>query len=148
MRRPIRSDHSISRPLVSRLQGCQIIEIPNYRDPRQHSTVTSIDDFRCSEIEPVRMEGEMRDLDVIVAGGGIGGLSLALSLHQAGIAVRVYEAVRAPAPLGVGINLQPTAVRELTELGLGDELAHTGLATRELSYFNKLGQLIHSEPRG
>src|SRR3954454_1428425 len=96
MRRPIRSDHSISRPLVSRLQGCQIIEIPNYRDPRQHSTVTSIDDFRCSEIEPVRMEGEMRDLDVIVAGGGIGGLSFAFSLHKAGIAFRVYGACAPP----------------------------------------------------
>ena len=87
-------------------------------------------------------------MKVIIAGGGIGGLSLALSLHQAGIAVRVYEAVREPASIGVGINLQPTAVRELTELGLGDELARTGLATRALSYFNKLGQLIHSEPRG
>ena len=69
-------------------------------------------------------------MKVIIAGGGIGGLSLALSLHQAGIAVRVYEAVREPASIGVGINLQPTAVRELTELGLGDELARTGLATR------------------
>ena len=87
-------------------------------------------------------------MKVIIAGGGIGGLSLALSLHQAGIAVRVYEAVREPASIGVGINLQPTAVRELTELGLGDELARTGLAMRALSYFNKLGQLIHSEPRG
>jgi 2-polyprenyl-6-methoxyphenol hydroxylase-like FAD-dependent oxidoreductase len=87
-------------------------------------------------------------MQVIVVGGGIGGLSLALSLHQAGIAVRVYEAVRDLAPLGVGINLQPTAVRELTELGLGDELAQTGLATQELSYFNKFGQLVHSEKRG
>jgi 2-polyprenyl-6-methoxyphenol hydroxylase-like FAD-dependent oxidoreductase len=85
---------------------------------------------------------------VIVVGGGIGGLSLALSLHQAGIAVRVYEAVGELAPLGVGINLQPTAVRELTELGLADELARTGIATQRLSYFNKLGQLIWSEPRG
>src|ERR1700756_3247187 len=90
----------------------------------------------------------MKQLQVIVAGGGIGGLSLALSLHQAGIAVRVYEAVRDPAPLGVGINLQPTAVRELVELGLGDALAHTGIATRALAYFNKHGQLIHNEPRG
>ena len=87
-------------------------------------------------------------MQVIVVGGGIGGLSLALSLHQAGIVVRVYEAVRDLAPLGVGINLQPTAVRELTELGLGDELAQTGLATQELSYFNKFGQLIYSEKRG
>ena len=90
----------------------------------------------------------MKNLKVIVAGGGIGGLSLALSLHQAGIAVRVYEAVRDPAPLGVGINLQPTAVRELTELGLGDALAETGIATRRLNLCNKFGQLIHDEPRG
>jgi len=39
-------------------------------------------------------------------------------------------------------------VRELTELGLGEELARTGLATRALAYFNKHGQLIRNEPRG
>jgi len=87
-------------------------------------------------------------MKVIVVGGGIAGLSLALSLHQAGIAVRLYEAVHDPRPLGVGINLQPTAVRELTELGLGAELAEIGIATRQLSYFNKFGQLVWSEPRG
>ena len=87
-------------------------------------------------------------MKVIVVGGGIGGLSLALSLRQAGIEACVYEAVRDLAPLGVGINLQPVAVRELTELGLGDELARTGIATQQLSYFNKFGQLIWTEPRG
>jgi 2-polyprenyl-6-methoxyphenol hydroxylase-like FAD-dependent oxidoreductase len=87
-------------------------------------------------------------MKAIVVGGGIGGLSLALSLHQIGIEVRVYEAVRDLVPLGVGINLQPAAVRELTELGLGDELANTGIATQALSCFNKFGQLIWSEPRG
>jgi len=87
-------------------------------------------------------------LQVIVIGGGIGGLTLALSLHQAGIGVRVYESIRDPAPLGVGINLQPSAVRELVELGLGDVLARTGIATQQLSYFNKHGQLIWTEPRG
>jgi 2-polyprenyl-6-methoxyphenol hydroxylase-like FAD-dependent oxidoreductase len=90
----------------------------------------------------------MRGTHVIVAGGGIGGLSLALSLHQAGRAVRVYEAVRDPSPLGVGINLQPTAVRELTELGLGDTLARIGIATKRLNLCNKFGQLIYDEPRG
>jgi 2-polyprenyl-6-methoxyphenol hydroxylase-like FAD-dependent oxidoreductase len=90
----------------------------------------------------------MKNTEVIIAGGGIGGLSLALSLHQAGIAVRVYEAVRDPVPLGAGINLQPTAVRELTELGLAEALAEVGLATQRLSLFNKFGQLICSEPRG
>src|SRR5262245_65666477 len=87
-------------------------------------------------------------MEVIVVGGGIGGLTMALSLHQAGIAVRVYEAVPHLIPLGVGINLQPTAVRELTELGLGDVLAQAGIATQELIYFNKLGQLVWSEQSG
>src|SRR4029077_15319166 len=87
-------------------------------------------------------------MQVIVVGAGIGGLSLALSLHQAGITVRVYEAVRDLAPLGVGINLQPTAVRELTEMGLAEELQRVGNATERLSYFNKHGQLVWSEPRG
>jgi 5-methylphenazine-1-carboxylate 1-monooxygenase len=90
----------------------------------------------------------MRPAQVIIAGGGIGGLSLALSLHQAGIRVRVYETVRDPLALGVGINLQPTAVRELTELGLGNPLAQTGITTQRLNLCNKFGQLIHSEPRG
>src|SRR5262249_12288995 len=66
----------------------------------------------------------------------------------AGVDVCVYEAVHDPAPLGLGINLQPSAVRELTELGLGGDLARIAGATRELSYFNKFGQLVHSEKRG
>jgi 5-methylphenazine-1-carboxylate 1-monooxygenase len=87
-------------------------------------------------------------MDVIVVGAGIGGLSVALSLHQAGIRVRVYESVSNPTPLGVGINLQPTAVRELTELGLADELSKAGIALDRLGLFNKFGQLISEEPRG
>jgi len=87
-------------------------------------------------------------MKVIVVGGGIAGLTLGLSLQEAGIAVRVYEAVRDLAPLGVGINMQPAAVRELTELGLGSALERIGVDIRELVFFNRLGQLICSEPRG
>jgi 2-polyprenyl-6-methoxyphenol hydroxylase-like FAD-dependent oxidoreductase len=90
----------------------------------------------------------MKKMEIIVVGGGIGGLSLALSLHQAGCNVRVYEAVRDLLPLGVGINLQPTAVRELVELGLGHALTETGIATQRLNLYNKFGQVIRSEPRG
>ena len=87
-------------------------------------------------------------MQVIVIGGGIAGLATALALHAAGIAVRVYESAPKMGAVGVGINIQPNAVRELTELGLGDELARNAIATAELAYYSKHGQLIWSEPRG
>lgn len=85
---------------------------------------------------------------VVIVGAGIGGLTLALSLHQVGITACVYESVEKLEPLGVGINLLPHAVRELTELGLADEIARTAIPTSTLAYFSKRGQLIWSEPRG
>jgi 5-methylphenazine-1-carboxylate 1-monooxygenase len=87
-------------------------------------------------------------MTVVIAGAGIAGLSLALSLHQVGVSCRVYEQVPRLSPLGVGINLQPHAVRELFDLGLEDELERLGVRTREVAYFSKKGGLIWSEPRG
>jgi 2-polyprenyl-6-methoxyphenol hydroxylase-like FAD-dependent oxidoreductase len=85
---------------------------------------------------------------VLVAGGGIGGLSAALSLHAAGIEVEVIESARAIQAYGAGINLLPHAVRELTELGLGEEVEAAGIATKELVYHDRFGSRIHAEPRG
>jgi 2-polyprenyl-6-methoxyphenol hydroxylase-like FAD-dependent oxidoreductase len=87
-------------------------------------------------------------MTVLVAGGGIGGLTLALSLHQIGVPVRVFESVTELKPVGVGINVLPHACRELIELGLLDRLDETGIRTRELAYFSKHGKPIWSEPRG
>jgi 2-polyprenyl-6-methoxyphenol hydroxylase-like FAD-dependent oxidoreductase len=87
-------------------------------------------------------------LQVTIVGGGIAGLTCALSLHQIGVASRVHEAVPSLAPLGYGINLQPNAVRELFALGLGERLCDAGILTRELAFYNKHGQLIWTEPRG
>jgi 2-polyprenyl-6-methoxyphenol hydroxylase-like FAD-dependent oxidoreductase len=85
---------------------------------------------------------------ILIAGAGIAGLTTALSLHQIGVDCRVFETVASPRPLGVGINILPHAVRELTELGLYDALAAAAIPTAELAYYNKLGQPIWSEPRG
>jgi 2-polyprenyl-6-methoxyphenol hydroxylase-like FAD-dependent oxidoreductase len=70
-------------------------------------------------------------MDVIIAGGGGAGLSLALSLNQIGVRARVYERVASIKPLGVGINVQQHAVRELFELGLGDETATRSITGRK-----------------
>lgn len=81
--------------------------------------------------------------------GGIGGLSLALSLHAAGFDdLDLYESASAVRELGVGINVLRHAVRELAELDLLDDLLRTGVATADFTYFSRLGQQIWDEPLG
>lgn len=87
-------------------------------------------------------------MEIAIVGAGIGGLTLALALHQAGIACRVYEAAPSWKPLGVGINLLPHAMRELTELGVGAALERVAVPTREVVFCNRFGQFIRREPRG
>jgi 2-polyprenyl-6-methoxyphenol hydroxylase-like FAD-dependent oxidoreductase len=87
-------------------------------------------------------------LKVAIVGGGICGLALALNLKRRGLQCRVYERVPEIKPLGVGITLLPHAMRELSALGLGDELLAAGIENRESSFFNRFGQLIYKELRG
>ena len=87
-------------------------------------------------------------MKIVIAGGGIGGLAAALFLQAEGIEVDVYEFVSELQELGVGINLQPHAVRELELLDLRSELGEAGNSCDEWAMFNRLGQEIWREPRG
>ena len=87
-------------------------------------------------------------MKVLIAGAGPGGLTAALCLARAGIECDVFESAAHIRQLGVGLNLLPHGVRELTILGLADRLASAGVATAELAYFNKFGSQIWREPRG
>jgi 2-polyprenyl-6-methoxyphenol hydroxylase-like FAD-dependent oxidoreductase len=87
-------------------------------------------------------------MHVLIAGGGVGGLALALMLHQRGIGCTVLEAAPEVKALGVGINSLPHAIRELTALDLLSALDAVGIRTRELRYLNRFGQEIWKEPRG
>jgi 5-methylphenazine-1-carboxylate 1-monooxygenase len=86
---------------------------------------------------------------VLIAGAGIGGLSLALTLHGIGIPCLVLESVGTLKPLGVGINLQPNAVRELYEMGFGPaHLDDIGVQTQEFALVGLNGKDVYAEPRG
>ena len=87
-------------------------------------------------------------MKVVIVGAGIGGLTLALELSDAGIACRVYEAVPAIGPVGVGINILPHATGVLERHGLIEPLSHVGVLTEEAAFFTRFGQLVHREPAG
>ena len=87
-------------------------------------------------------------MTVLIAGAGIAGLAMGLTLHQLGIPFRIFERVGELRPLGVGINIQPNAVRELYDLGLQTHLDAIGVRTRQYGFYTKTGLEIWAEPRG
>lgn len=100
--------------------------------------------IRCACPRPLSLT-----MKVTIVGGGIGGLTCALSLHAAGISdVDVYESVPVLKELGVGVNLLPHSVRELDELGLLPALYETAVPTAELAYLTQRGQFVWREERG
>jgi 2-polyprenyl-6-methoxyphenol hydroxylase-like FAD-dependent oxidoreductase len=91
-----------------------------------------------------------RAVELIIVGGGIGGLTLALAVHAAKAAgrIRVFEAAPEIRPLGVGINLGPHAVKELSGLGLQTALTAVACQPQDYAFFTRHGQLVYREPWG
>jgi 5-methylphenazine-1-carboxylate 1-monooxygenase len=89
-------------------------------------------------------------MKISIVGAGIGGLTLALALHRAGLSgdLKIYEAAPGFKPLGVGINLMPHAVNALAGLGLLDALRAVAVEPRQIGYYTHHGQLIHNEAVG
>src|SRR6187431_636247 len=87
-------------------------------------------------------------MDILISGGGIGGLTAALALQARGHRVTVCEATAQLKPLGVGINLLPHAVAVLDELGLLPALRALAIETSALVFANRHGQTIYHDARG
>ena len=85
---------------------------------------------------------------IAIVGGGIGGLSLALLLHQRGLGCEVFETVPELQEIGVGITLLPHAMRELAGLGLQAQVEAAGIENLESVFYNRFGQYVYREPRG
>ncbi len=75
-----------------------------------------------------------RDADVIVVGGGIGGLANAYTLARAGHRVRVLERAPEFTEVGAGLQMAPNATRILREWGLLDEVVAAGVLPRRLMF--------------
>ena len=86
--------------------------------------------------------------EILIIGGGIGGLTLALALHKRRISCQTFEAAPEFKPLGVGINMMQHAIRVLTALGLQPSLENYGVEAKEFTFFNRHGQFIMVEPCG
>ena len=87
-------------------------------------------------------------MTVLIAGAGIGGLTLALMLKARGIDAVVYEQASEVREIGVGINTLPHAIKELAALDLLPALDAAAIRTKELIYINRLGQEVWREARG
>ena len=87
-------------------------------------------------------------MKIAIVGAGIGGLALALGLHQRGLSCDVYETVPEIREIGVGITLLPHAMTELAALGLQAGLEAEGIENLESVFFNRYGQFIYRELRG
>lgn len=84
----------------------------------------------------------MKDLNVIIAGAGIGGLTAANALRNAGYRVHVYERATRLEPIGAAISIWPNGVNVLHALGLGEAIREAGGDMRGMSYSDSTGKCL------
>jgi salicylate hydroxylase len=92
----------------------------------------------------------MARLKVLIAGGGIGGITAMLALRQRGIDVQLFEQAAAFGQVGAGLQVSSNAARILLKIGLGEALKrvatypegrdYRGWDTGERLYYTPLGQ--------
>lgn len=81
---------------------------------------------------------------VAIAGGGIGGLTLACALQRQGIAATVFEKAPELRPVGAGITVQANAIVALRSIGLDQAVAAQGVAAGESAILDASGRTLQA----
>ncbi len=90
----------------------------------------------------------MRAQNIVVIGGGIGGLTAAIALLQAGFAVTLLESAPEFGEIGAGVTLSPNAMRGFDYIGLGEAIAAAGVEpSRQRIQHWADGRTLHSIDR-
>ena len=84
----------------------------------------------------------MENLNVVIVGAGMGGLTTAIAMEQAGYSVQLYDRVSALRPAGAGISLWSNGVKVLNRLGLGGKIAAIGGPMERMAYYSQRGELL------
>ena len=86
---------------------------------------------------------------VLIAGGGIGGLTAAIALRHHGIEVLVLEQAEVLSEIGAGIQIGGNAAIVLRELGLESAMRAVGVKPQSYDYLDlRTGRLLYQAPLG
>lgn len=88
----------------------------------------------------------MKDLKILIIGGGIGGLTAAIALRRKGFAIEVIERDPDWSVYGVGIIQQGNVIRAMTELGLIDDYISAGFGFDRVQVYLPTGQCVADIP--
>jgi 2-polyprenyl-6-methoxyphenol hydroxylase-like FAD-dependent oxidoreductase len=85
---------------------------------------------------------------LMIVGGGIGGISAALALHRAGVEIRVFEQAPVFTEIGAGLSLWPNATRILQSLGVLDRVLELGEPVTQFNLHRPDGSTLATIPMG
>ncbi|MFJ8064985.1 FAD-dependent monooxygenase [Psychrobacillus sp. NPDC096426] len=83
-------------------------------------------------------------MDVIIIGGGIGGLCAAVTLQKQGFSVKVYETSPTFQPVGAGIGIGSNAMQALMNIGVGEKVFANGNVLHTQVFLNAKGRKLNS----
>ena len=90
-----------------------------------------------------------KEMSILIAGAGIGGLTAAISLLRKGFKVRLFEQTAALGEVGAGIQSSANAVKVLYSLGLRDELDKVAVRPQSFDFRRfDTAELMHQIPLG